>query len=264
MDGLLNWGAVVWQFAKPSSLLILAFLLGLVLTRSRYYDVGRRLAWIAGSLIVICGLLPVGYWLLSPLQNRFPKPPFTAPPALVILLTGAEQTQMTSRHGDVHVNSFGDRLLAMAELAHEFDQATLMISGGLGRGLTQADAAGRFIASTGVGGSRIILDRFSTRTADSAEFVGNYISETETVGPIWLVTSAFHMPRAIASFRAHGIDPVPYPTDYREFRLSGPNAPIAIDVPENLFLLDLAAHEWVGLVAYRLTGRSDELLPAPD
>jgi len=263
MDGLLNLGAITWQFIKPTSFLVLAVILGLLLTRTRFYQSGQRLAWGAALLIAICGLLPVGYWLISPLQNRFPKPPFATPPALIILLTGAEQTQSTQRHGDIHVNSYGDRLLAMAQLAREFEQATLLITGGTDHGLTQAEVTRRFIVSMGVDGSRIVLDRGSDRTAGSADFVAKYLTETGADGPVWLVTSAFHMPRAIASFRARGVDPVPYPTDYREIRTMDTPAFFIVDVPENLLLLDLAAHEWVGLVAYRLSGKSNDLFPAP-
>jgi uncharacterized SAM-binding protein YcdF (DUF218 family) len=73
-------------------------------------------------------------------------------------------------------------------------------------------------------------------------------------GERWLlVTSAYHMPRAIGCFRRAGFDVEAYPVNWR--RTPRPRRGI------NLF--DDPVHEWEGLLAYRLTGRTDALLPAP-
>jgi uncharacterized SAM-binding protein YcdF (DUF218 family) len=82
-------------------------------------------------------------------------------------------------------------------------------------------------------------------------------------GQRWLlVTSASHMPRAIAVYRKAGFPVEPWPVDYRTadkrdlYRL--------FDAPsEGLKRLEMAVHEWFGLIAYRLMGRSDELFPQP-
>lgn len=36
---------------------------------------------------------------------------------------------------------------------------------------------------------------------------------------------------------------------------------IRLDASANLVRIDVAVHEWLGLIAYRLTGRTDALLP---
>ena len=68
-----------------------------------------------------------------------------------------------------------------------------------------------------------------------------------------LVTSAQHMPRAIGSFRRVGFQVEAYPVDWRTF----PKWDISIpyQVSERMALTDEAAHEWLGLLAYRLSGR---------
>jgi len=81
-------------------------------------------------------------------------------------------------------------------------------------------------------------------------------------GERWLlVTSAFHMPRAIGCFRAVGFDVIPWPVDYRT---SGPGDAWRLfpRASEGLRRVDLAAKEWAGLLAYYVTGRSTALLPA--
>ena len=80
-------------------------------------------------------------------------------------------------------------------------------------------------------------------------------------GERWLlVTSAYHMPRAMAAFRAAGFPVEAYPVDWRT------RGPIDAVQPfgslgEGLRRTDTAVHEWVGLLAYRLTGRTAELFP---
>ncbi len=70
------------------------------------------------------------------------------------------------------------------------------------------------------------------------------------------------MPRAIGAFRRAGFAVEAYPVDYRT---TGPtDLWIPFDsMATGLRRTDTAAHEWVGLLAYWLTGRSSELFPAP-
>jgi uncharacterized SAM-binding protein YcdF (DUF218 family) len=82
-------------------------------------------------------------------------------------------------------------------------------------------------------------------------------------GERWLlVTSAFHMPRSVGLFRKVGFAVEPYPVDWRvggrEDLLTFTNV-----AGDGLARTDTAVREWMGLVAYRLTGRIDELLPGP-
>jgi uncharacterized SAM-binding protein YcdF (DUF218 family) len=71
------------------------------------------------------------------------------------------------------------------------------------------------------------------------------------------------MPRAIAAFRAQGLDLEPYPVDYRTEGDASDltwlrRAPLAA-----IGLADVAAHEWLGLIWYRLTSRTREFFPGP-
>ena len=77
-----------------------------------------------------------------------------------------------------------------------------------------------------------------------------------------LVTSAWHMPRAIGAFRKAGYDVVAYPVD---FRTSGPDDTWRPNsaIYNGLERVDQATKEWLGLLVYRLSGRSSELFPAP-
>ena len=82
-------------------------------------------------------------------------------------------------------------------------------------------------------------------------------------GEDWLlITSAYHMPRAMGIFRALGMEPIAFPVDYRTYGDSNDFRPPA-DGTLAVRNFETAAREWVGLLVYRLTGKTDLLLPAP-
>jgi len=70
------------------------------------------------------------------------------------------------------------------------------------------------------------------------------------------------MPRAIAAFRAVGFPVEAYPVDYQTTGLPQDFLP-SNKFSKHLQLTDTAVHEWVGLLAYRVSGRTSELLPKP-
>ena len=76
------------------------------------------------------------------------------------------------------------------------------------------------------------------------------------------MTSAFHMPRSIGIFRKVGFAVEAYPADWR---LAGKDdlTHFSSQSEEGLQHTNLAVREWLGLIAYRLTGRTDELFPGP-
>ena len=82
-------------------------------------------------------------------------------------------------------------------------------------------------------------------------------------GERWLlVTSAYHMPRAIGIFRKAGFDVEPYPVDWRTSGSGDALRPFPT-VGDGLRRTDTAVREWVGLLVYWLMGMSSSLFPAP-
>jgi uncharacterized SAM-binding protein YcdF (DUF218 family) len=71
------------------------------------------------------------------------------------------------------------------------------------------------------------------------------------------------MPRAMGSFRAAGISVIAFPTDYWTLGRPADFLHLHGDPTRGLEMTEIALREWIGLIAYRLTGRSDALLPAP-
>ena len=124
-----------------------------------------------------------------------------------------------------------------------------------------ADAMDLVLHDLGVGEDRVLLEREARDTWENAAKTKALVGSKP--GERWLlVTSASHMPRAMGVFRKVGFPVEPWPVDYRTVGWS--DALRLMESPaEGLRRLDLAVHEWMGLMAYRLTGRSDDVLPGP-
>ena len=242
---------LVWLFVRPSHLLAYAAVLGVVLSRR---PLGRRLLVAVAVSLVVLGLLPSAWLLMMPLEQRFPIPADPGRVDGIIVLAGAESARLSAFYGQPLLNSSADRLTTFLMLAHRFPDARLVHSGDTAPA-SQSAVARELLLGVGVEPGRLV---FETKSHDTC---GSPQSTRELVKPEpaerWLiVTSAYHMPRAVACFRAAGWDVTPYPTDFRR----GP-APFNLDVVGNLDDLDTAAHEWLGLLYYRVRGRTSELFP---
>jgi uncharacterized SAM-binding protein YcdF (DUF218 family) len=124
-----------------------------------------------------------------------------------------------------------------------------------------ADAGGQILKDLGIGGDRLILERRSHNTWQNAVYTKALVNPKPAER--WLlVTSAGHMPRAMGAFRQAGFAVEPWPVDYRTADAWDLVRPF--EAPsEGLKRLDQVTREWVGLLAYWLTGRSDALFPGP-
>lgn len=127
--------------------------------------------------------------------------------------------------------------------------------------IAEAPFAVRELETLGVAHDRIIAEEQSRNTIENAVF-SRLIAQPKP-GEVWLlVTSADHMPRAIAAFRAAGFAVEAYPVNWRTRGPIDATRPFA-SLGEGLGMTDIAVHEWIGLLAYRLTGKTNEFFPAP-
>ena len=168
----------------------------------------------------------------------------------IIVLAGAELTTLSEVHEQPQLSAAGDRLTTFFLLAERYPTARLVHSG-----RKESETARDLILGVGVDPERITFDAESRDTCESANNLRQALSPKPT--EIWLlVTSAFHLPRAVACFHAVDWEIVPFPTDYRTGRSF-----FNLGLLNNLDTVDLAAHEWLGLVYYRVRGWTDEGFP---
>ena len=118
-------------FEEPSNVIILAGIVGLILTRTRYARWGWRLAAAALVLIALIGFLPIGRSLTIALENRFPRwEEAGAPPAGIIVLGGAVSAYRLATRGQVGLTDAAERIVVVPELARKFPDAKIIYSGG--------------------------------------------------------------------------------------------------------------------------------------
>ncbi|MGU3540351.1 YdcF family protein [Methylobacterium sp. A54F] len=257
---------VIFFAITPSNFLILACLVGCGLLALGWRRLGGWLVGLGALGLALAGLSPLAYWALLPLEERFP--PFAddgRPPTGIIVLGGGVEAGLSAARGQVIFNDAGERPIYFADLARRYPAARLVFSGGSGSlrdgSISEAELISRFADTLGLPRSRLILEQRSRNTHENARFTADFVQPKP--GERWLlVTSAWHMPRSIGCFRQAGFDVTAVPVDYRT-RGEQDAARFNSYASDGLTLLDVAAKEWVGLVAYKLAGYTPDWLPAP-
>ncbi len=266
MDTLFFWiSKLVWLIISPGSLLVLMVLACWVLNVFNRETAARQVLSLTALVTLAIACLPLGSWLLYPLEQRFPASPVQGTdPDGIVLLGGSFSLRVSQNRQQPHLTGSGERLLAFLQLAERYPGAQLVFTGGSGSPTFQivreADLARELFSGLGIDSSRVVFERDSRNTYENALNTRRMITPRD--GETWLlVTSALHMPRAMGSFCRQGWKMEPFPVDFQT--LENRHFYFSLDFDNNLGEVEIAMREWVGLLAYRLTGKTNRLIPAP-
>lgn len=250
---------LLWEAVKPSSLICEFFLAGILLLRVRPV-LGRRLLSVAAALFAAFAVAPGAWLLMRPLESWAPPP--AAPRAgHILVLSGGEKIRLSESLGQLQLKNAGDRLLHAAALAHKLADGRLLHSGG-GQLPAPAGLAAAMSQALGVDADRILIEDRSADTCDNLYRSKALAARHGLLEDRWtLVTSAAHMPRAMACAAAADFPVRPYAVDF-EVMPEPPRRPVGLFWLTGLETADLAAHEYVGLIYYYLRGRTETLWPA--
>ena len=257
---------MIWSMLSPSQVILGVVILGGLLLAAGRERSGRSLAIVGGVALLLFGLLPTAHYLVHPLESRFPQPQLPGHLAGIVLLSGAERPHASATFGEPQLNSAAGRYTTTLRLAEKYPDARLVFTGGPSGDpktgeLGQTGVARQILLKVGIDPARVWFEEGSADTCDNA-FNTKALVQPKP-GEHWaVVTSAMHMPRTIACFRAAGWEVIPVPAD-RYVVLGGWSVGGSFQIAENLGLLDMALHEWIGLVYYRLSGRTRDVFPAP-
>jgi len=254
-----------WVVAEPDNFFVLVLVLGVALVWR-----GRRAGWwltsIAAVFFFLVLVLPLADWLMVPLENRFPaRDVFAGPVDGVIVLGGGLDPGLSAERGQYVVSEAASRLVYFQLLAKAHPGAKLVFTGGSGDLFDQEHREAPFVRDLardlGLDQGRMLFEDASRNTVENALFSKELVHPA--AGERWLlVTSAYHMPRSVAVFRAVGWDVLAFPVGYRTAGYA--SLSILGSFAEKLRTLDTAWHEWVGMAAYRLLGKTNEFFPAPE
>jgi uncharacterized SAM-binding protein YcdF (DUF218 family) len=260
--------AVLSQLADiltaPDRLLFLGVVIGTLLTwRRRTTGGAPYLLLVLTVCWALVSILPIANGALGILDQRFGEAP-ELPDRVegIIVLSGSENAGMSAYHRQPVLGDTAERLTTFIALARQYPEARLIVSDGAGAGPrgNQATTGTLLFIELGLDLDRIEFETSSRNTYENAVASHDMIRPSGEDRYV-LITSAFHMPRSVGTFRAAGWNVIPYPVDFR----TGPNSMrLRFQPASSLLQLGVALHEWVGLVSYRALGRTDAVFPGPE
>ena len=264
MDSFFFWASKAgWALISPDSLLLLLWLSGLVLLLVGAQRSAKVLLSCAGAFALVVALLPVGEWLLTPLESRF-TPLEQLPEDIdgIIVLGGFLESSPSQSWQQTQSNNGAERLWAFTTLARQYPNAQLLFSGGsgtlTGQALKEADYIPALMRESGLGSRELSLEDQSRNTYENV-LLSKALVKPQPQQRWILITSAAHMPRSVGIFCAQQWPVLPYPVDYRSDR--DRLWSVELLFAEHLQVLRDASREWVGLLAYYFTGKTASLLP---
>jgi uncharacterized SAM-binding protein YcdF (DUF218 family) len=257
---------IFWTIASPINLLLFGAVVGVLLCYGRRARFGRALALASILILAAAATLPAGMLLIAPLEDRFPAPASDLPPPEgIIVLGGAIDEGPSASRAETVFDEGGERLTEAILLAKRYPEARVVYTGGsgslTGRTSTEALQARKFMVEMGVAPERVTIEDKSRNTDENARFTAAIVHPQPSQA--WMiVTSAFHMPRAMGVFEKAGFHPIAYPVSFRTMG-DDQDPRVVFDPAKNLHIFQLALHEWIGLAAYWASRRIDHLFPGP-
>lgn len=185
--------------------------------------------------------------LMHSLEYRY-RPPERIQGDVIVMLGGGATLNTPNLHHRGHLSgAAANRLLTCIQLERQL-KAPLIVSGGqvfqnTGR---EAEIAKAILMDAGIPEERIHIENQSLNTAENAKYTALIAAKYHYRHPI-LVTSAFHMPRAVKQFKKRGIGVTPYPTDYRTNERLDFIAADWVPTAEALDNFSIALKEYYGL-----------------
>jgi uncharacterized SAM-binding protein YcdF (DUF218 family) len=241
----------------PGNLMLWALLVGVILLLTRYVRTGRILLLLVALVALSIAALPVDAWLARPLEDQYPRSPLPAHVDGILVLSGGPNVKVFTARGVPAPDRSEGRLLAAADLARRYPEARLIFSGGIapviGGPAPETIVARSVLAQMGIPPDRVTWEDQARSTWEN--FTYSKALARPRRGDAWVVvTSALNMPRAMAIAERVCWPVLPWPSDY--ISSGRPEEFGVIDFASRLSALDIVAHEWLGLAAYRLTGRA--------
>jgi uncharacterized SAM-binding protein YcdF (DUF218 family) len=152
-----------------------------------------------------------------------------------------------------------DRLFQLLPYYHQGRIKKIIFTGGSGSVEFPKDKEGifvrKYLKSINIPDSAMIIESESRNTYENAVYTKKILDSLHLQGPFLLVTSAYHMPRALAVFKKAGYKNIlPYLTNRESGKRRFTPDHLFIPNPDALFSLQLLIHEWIGYIVYKIRG----------
>jgi len=251
---------IFWTLAAPSHWLALLVVATAACVLFRWHRAAKLSALLAVALLLV-GWLAVGP-LMRDLENRYPRPPWPKHVDGILVLGGGFDSLLLRQRHAPGTNRGAYRLVEGLAAARQYPDAKLVFTGGSGAlggsEFPESDTARYVFTELGRDPQKIVLESRSRNTYENILFSKAIVKPKP--GEVWLlVTSAMHMPRAMAVAHKLQWRMTAWPSDFiTRPDTSGNLWDITgiLAAADNLGLVDYAVHEQLGLIAYRLSGKA--------
>ncbi len=237
-------------FVLPSVFIFILFLTGIVLFFLKKRKTSIILIIISFALYYFFSITPIADFLLVPLERKYsyPSKDLIEKPSVIVVLSGGVKSRELSLP-----SVFGDSTLfrlneALKIYSLRKEKPKIIVSGTspINEYSKEALFGANFLELYGVPKDMVSFEVFSTDTFEHALELKKIIGNKEFL----LITSAYHLPRAVRTFKKVGLSPIPLPTDYQ---VEGNyNLLDFLPQPKNLKKSNLAFHEYFGIIYYKL------------
>lgn len=238
---------------------VIVLLLMVVCLPAQKVHLLKRMVSVAVAVLLLVGWEPLPDVLIRHLEGQYPEMPADAELSHyegVVVLGGAlDAGYVAQAHQQPVLNASAERMTGVVTLLQRNPHLRMVFTGGEGElfanGPSEAERAKVFFDSLGLHGKQLQFEAKSRNTYENAVLTAQ-LSGVDKTRRWLLVTSAWHMPRSMATFKKAGWNVQAYPVDFR----TGSHTPwTAYSLKNGVSNWQLALHEWVGLLAYRLAGR---------
>lgn len=240
-------------FASPLTWAMLLALLGPLL--GRRFRAARFAPAAAAVVLYVFSIEPTANAIIRSLESPLPPARTRKPEQLydaVVVLGGMTDDRAALASGLPSYNGASERMHAAFEILHDRQAKTMILSGGsmFPESPSEAELLRRQLSRWGAELGPVVVEGQSRNTKENAQYSAKILRERGAVS-VLLVTSAFHMNRALACFEAEGIQADGYPVDFRGYDPAKSSGSL---LPRSGALFDStwALHEHVGRLVYAL------------
>tara|TARA_Y100000590_G_scaffold394145_1_gene472958 strand:+ start:175 stop:954 length:780 start_codon:yes stop_codon:yes gene_type:complete len=253
---------IIWFFLSPINFIIILFLISFFLKLFKYNKFSKFFLFLSFLFFLLAGIFPTGHWLLYKLETNYQSKSIL-PYELdgLLILGGPSSSSLTRIHNQVNFNDGGERLTESVLIIKKYKPKTIIFSGGSSDGNfenSHAYVAKIFFSQMEIDTKKIIFEYKSRNTFEN--IINSFKIANPNKNEKWLIiTSSFHMTRAINIAKKINWNIIPYPVDFKvqnEFNSFRPS----IDILNNFNSFNLASHEYIGLISYYLLGRTDKII----
>ena len=253
---------ILWLIVNPFNIFIFITLFTMFLYLINFRRLSLIIYLINFIFIALISFLPIGSYLTYIIEKEFHTN--TKIPERVdgiLILGGATNPLLFKEFDQISLNGSAERLVESVMIIRKFEKAKVIFSGGSGivnrSDIGHSQVAKLFYKKMGVDSNKIFFEDKSRNTHENIIY-SKKIAKPKKNENWLLITSAFHMKRALLIAEKNNWKFIPYAVDFKnikEFKLT-PN----LNLLSNLNSFQSGLHEWLGLVSYYLMGRTEKFL----